>query len=64
MVAYVAHVGSTQYRITDGMYQNVSIRMSQQAVALGDFHAAKPKRSVRSELMDIISETDSYLAHY
>jgi hypothetical protein len=46
------------------MYQHIGIRMSQQAVALGDFHAAKPKRSVRSELMDIISETDSYLAHY
>jgi hypothetical protein len=46
------------------MYQNVGIRMTKQAVAIGDFHAAKPKRPVRSELMDVIPESDSYLAHY
>ena len=64
MVANVTHVGSAQYRVTNGMYQHIGIRVSQQAVALGDFHAAKPKRPVRSELMDVIPESDSYLAHY
>jgi hypothetical protein len=32
MVAYVAHVGSTQYGVADGMYQYVGIAVAQQPI--------------------------------
>lgn len=61
VIADVAHVGSTKQGVADGMYEYVSVAMTEQSQLIIELYAAKPKLATFHQLVDVISESCSYL---
>jgi hypothetical protein len=60
MIANVPHVGCSQQRIADGMYQHVGITVAQQTLAVFQFDASYPKITIFNQLMNVVAEANSY----
>ena len=57
VVAYVSHVGGTQQRVANGMYQHISVAVSQQSQRIIQLDATKPQFPLWHQTVHVISKT-------
>ena len=57
VVAYVSHIGGTQQRVANGMYQHISVAVSQQSQRIIQLDAAKPQFPSWHQTVHVISKT-------
>ena len=59
MITDVAHVGSPEYGVADGVYKHVGIAVTQQAQRVRYLDAAQPQVAAFYQLVDIIAHSDT-----
>ena len=64
MTPNVAQRGCSKKRVANGMEQHVRVRMSEQALFVGDIDATDDKLAAFGQLMHIETLPDSEFAHY
>lgn len=60
MITDVAHVGSAENGVADGVYEHICVAVPQQAQRMGYLDAAQPQVAAFNQLMDIIAHSYAY----
>jgi hypothetical protein len=60
MVTDVAHVGSAQQGVANGMDEHIGIAVAQQSLVVVEAYATQPQRTAFYQLVDVVSETYTY----
>lgn len=59
VVAYVTHIGGTEYSVANGMDKYISIAVAEESVGVRYLDAAKPEVAVFYEFMDVIAHSNA-----
>ena len=59
MIAYVAHVGCTEQRITNGVDENVGITVSEESEGMLNLYATEIKVASFYEFVYVVSHSDA-----
>ena len=61
VIANVAHVGSSEECVADGMYQHVGIAVAKESQRMFYLDAAHPEVAAFHQLVDIVSHSYAYI---